>query len=250
MPGPSNTRIPARSAAERHAFLRGIRDCSPYFVAIVPYSVLFGVLARDAGLDLLQVVTMSVVVIAGAAQFTALSLMSDHAPVFVILLASLAVNLRMAMYSAALAPHLGDAPMRQRMLMAYVMVDPTFAVANNKFEAEPKMPLKEKVAYYFGTITTVCLPWYVFTIVGALIGKAIPPGLSADFAVPICFISLVAPMLRSPAHIAAALVSVVASLALSWVPWSLGMLVAAVLAILTGAQVEFWQRRRRAGGPA
>lgn len=238
-------------APKRHnAFWRGVRDCAPYFVAIAPYSLLFGVLARDAGLDILQVLTMSVVVIAGSAQFTALSLMSEHAPVFVTLLASLAVNLRMAMYSAALAPHLGGAPLRQRMLMAYVMVDQTFAVAANTFEAEPRMPLRDKVAYYFGTITVVCLPWYVLTVVGALIGKAIPPGLSADFAVPICFISLFAPMLRSPAHVAAACMSVVASLALAWVPWSLGMLIAAVLAIMTGAQVEFWQRRQRTRGRA
>ena len=39
-------------------------------------------------------------------------------PLRVALLTALAVNLRMAMYSAALVPHIGHAPLGQRALMA------------------------------------------------------------------------------------------------------------------------------------
>jgi len=229
---------------QRQVFWQGFRDCAPFIVIVIPFSTLFGVVARDAGLDIFQVVAMSAMVIAGASQFTALSLLADQAPVFVVLLASLAVNLRMAMYSAALVPHLGAAPMRLRVLMAYVMVDQTYAVAANKFDVEPEMPLAEKIAYYFGSITVVCIPWYLFTFLGALLGQAIPSYLSADFAVPVCFIALVAPMLRSAAHIVGAFVSVVATLLFQSVPWNFGVILAATTAILAAAQVEFWQRRR------
>ncbi len=229
---------------QRQVFWQGFRDCSPFIVIVIPFSLLFGVVARDAGLDVFQVVAMSAMVIAGASQFTALSLLADQAPVFVVLVASLAVNLRMAMYSAALVPHLGAAPMRLRVLMAYVMVDQTYAVASNKFEVEPQMPLPDKIAYYFGSILVVCLPWYLFTFLGAVLGQAIPPALSADFAVPVCFIALFAPMLRSLPHIVGAFVSVLASILFQAVPWSFGVILAAMLAIAVAAQVEFWQRRR------
>ncbi|MDZ4135234.1 MAG: AzlC family ABC transporter permease [Paracoccaceae bacterium] len=236
--------------ATRHALRRGFVDCSPFIVIVIPFSTLFGVVARDAGLDILQVVAMSAIVIAGAAQFTALSLLVDNAPVFVVLLAALAVNMRMAMYSAALVPHLGKASMRVRMLMAYVMIDQTFAVSARTFEAEPHMPLDEKVAYYFGCILAVCPLWYLCTFLGALLGQQIPAALSPDFAVPVCFIALVAPMLRSLPHLVAAGVSVAAAVALAWVPWNLGLILAALLAMMAGAQTEFWQRRQmaRAGG--
>ena len=91
--------------------------------------MLFGVVARDAGLDILQTIAMSVLVIAGASQFTAPALLQDQAPVFVALATALAVNLRMAMYSAALVPQIGHARLGLRAIMAYLMVDQAFAVA-------------------------------------------------------------------------------------------------------------------------
>ncbi|MDN5785659.1 AzlC family ABC transporter permease [Pseudorhodobacter sp.] len=228
----------------RASYWRGLRDCSPFILIIIPFSTVFGVVARDAGLDLLQVVSMSVIVIAGSAQFTALSLLQEGAPVFVVLIASLAVNMRMAMYSAALVPYLGKAPLGMRMLMAYVMVDQTFAVSVRTFDSEPEMPLRQRIAYYFGSVTVVCLPWYLCTFLGALLGQAIPASLSADFAVPACFIALFAPMLRTLPHIVTAGVSVAAAIVFSSLPWNLGLIVAALLAMAAGAQTEFWQRRR------
>ena len=57
---------------------------------------------EKCGLDLIETMTMTVLVIAGAAQFTALALLEEQAPTLIVIIAALAVNLRMAMYSAAL----------------------------------------------------------------------------------------------------------------------------------------------------
>lgn len=232
------------------ALRRGLRDSAPFLVIILPFSLLFGVAARDAGLDVLQVVAMSVTVIAGASQFTALSLMVDQAPVVVVVLASLAVNLRMAMYSAALVPHLGAAPLGTRALLSWVMVDQIFALTQATYEREPAMPMAEKVAYYLGNVLTIIPVWFSCTLIGALIGRTIPPALSADFAVPVCFIALIAPMLRSLPHVVAAGVSVAGALAFAWVPWNMGLLCAAALAMAAGAQTEFALARRKAQGRA
>ncbi|QYK42007.1 MAG: AzlC family ABC transporter permease [Paracoccaceae bacterium] len=237
-----------RSSTTR-ALWRGLRDGSPFVVVVLPFSVLFGVVARDAGLDLLQVFAMSAVVIAGAAQFTALSLMTDGAPVFVALIAGLAVNLRMAMYSAALVPHLGQAPLWQRLLMAYAMVDQVYAVSVRAYEREPAMPLPEKVAYYTGNILAICPLWYVGTIVGALVGRAIPSSLSPDFAVPVCFLALLAPMLRGLPNIVAAGTSLTGAIAFSGVPWNLGLIMAALCAMMAGARTQRVLDRRRAEAP-
>lgn len=226
------------------AFWRGYRDCAPFALIVIPFSMLFGAVARDAGLDILQTMSMAVLVIAGASQFTALALLQDQAPVFIALLTALAVNLRMAMYSAALVPHLGHARLGMRALMSYLMVDQAFAVAVRTYEDHPDMPQGIKAAYYMGVMMLICPLWYVFTLLGALTGAAIPASLQLDFAVPVCFIALTAPLLRSAAHVVAALVSIVAAIAFAWVPWSLGLIIAATIAMIAGAQTELWLKRR------
>lgn len=228
----------------RQAFWRGYLDCAPFILVALPFAMAFGVVARDAGLDVLQTMAMSVVVIAGASQFTALALLQDQAPVFIALLAALAVNLRMAMYSAALVPHVGHAPLGTRALMAYLMVDQAFAVAVKRYEEDPPMSPSDKVAYYFGCMMLICPFWYGGTLLGALLGRAIPPAFSLDFAVPVCFIALTAPLIRNLPHMMTAGTAVLASISFAWMPWSLGLFAAALTAMIVGAQTELWLERR------
>ena len=49
---------------------------------------------------------------------------------------------------------------------------------------------------------------------------------------------MVAPMIKSPAHIAAAFVSIIIALALAGLPAGSGLLIAAVCAMATGVIVE------------
>ena len=87
--------------------------------------------------------------------------------------------------------------------------------------------------------------WAAATL-GFVLGRAIPESWALDFAVPITFLAMIGPMLRTPAHVAAALVAIVASLAFASLPSGLGLFVAAPLAMLTGAGVEVLTERRRA----
>lgn len=227
------------------AFWRGFASALPFLLVVGPFGLVFGVVAAEAGLDLLAAAAMSVLVIAGAAQFTALQLLVDEAPVAIAILTALAVNLRTAMYSAALVPHLGAAPLRVRALIAYLLVDQTFAASLAEYERRPGMTLAEKVAFYFGSAAPVVPVWFAASVAGALLGRAIPPDYALDFAVPIAFLAIIAPMVRTLAHLVAAAVSIAAALALGWVPYGGGLLVAGLVAMLAGAEVE----RRRGARP-
>jgi len=226
------------AATAKSAFWLGFRDGVPFLLVLAPFGILFGVAATEAGLPLLETMLFSIVVIAGASQFSALQLMVDATPTLIVLATALAVNLRMAMYSASLTPYLGQARLWQRALIAYFLVDATYACAISRFEREPGWDLRTRVAYFFGAVAPVCPSWYVLTLIGALIGTAIPAWLALDFAVPICFLAMIGPMLRTLAHLAAALTSVTLALVLAFVPYSLGLLVAALAAMMVGAFVE------------
>ncbi len=226
------------------AFGRGVIASLPFQLVIVPFGLLFGVVATEAGLGLPEAMGFSILVIAGASQFTAVQMLDAGAPTVVILATALAVNLRMAMYSASLAPHLGAAPLWQRALVAYANVDQTYVSSIAEYERRPAMGLRAKLAFFAGTAAVTCPLWVVATLVGALAGDRIPESLGLDFALPITFLAMVAPMLRTAAHVAAAGVSVVGALVLAGLPAGTGLLVAALAAMATGAAVERAMERR------
>jgi predicted branched-subunit amino acid permease len=231
-------------ATAKSAYWSGVRDGLPFLLVVTPFAILFGVVAMDAGLTLGQTMGFSVTVFAGAAQFAALQLMVDNAGIALVLLAALAVNLRMAMYSAALVPWLGAAPLWQRALVAYVNVDQTYAVSMVRFDERSDWGIRQRVAFFLGVATPITPMWVAMTAVGALVGSRIPPEWALDFALPITFIGMVAPMLKKLAHLVAAGVSVVVALLLIGLPSGLGLLIAAGAAMVAGASVETLMERR------
>ncbi len=226
-----------RPPRARSPFRRGVAEGLPFIVIMVPFGALFGVLGVEAGLPLSQVMGFSVLVIAGASQFTAVQLMGDGVPIAIVVLSALAVNLRMAMYSASMVPHLGPAPVWQRALIAYMLVDQTYALAQNAYDTEPRWSIEDRVAYFGGIALPVFPAWVGATWAGAVLGARVPASWQLDFALPLAFVALVGPMLRTRAHMVTALVSVAGALAFWWVPWNLGLIVAAALAMAAGAEV-------------
>lgn len=230
------------STTQNSAFRQGFFAGLPFLLIGGPFAVLFGVVATEAGMSVAQTIGFSFLVIAGASQFTAIQLMTESAPVFIVLAAALGVNLRMAMYSASLQPHLGAASLPQRALASYLNVDASYALGIQKFEEAPDWPVTDKFLYFCGTMVLMFPLWVIGTWVGAITGDALPASLDLDFAMPIMFLALTAPMLRTLAHLGAAVTSVIGALAFSFLPSGIGILLAGVIAMAVGAEIE----RRRA----
>lgn len=221
-----------------------MRHAAPFLLVIIPFALLFGVVGTEAGLNLAEVMAFSFLVIAGAAQFTAVQLMVENAPTIIVIVTALAVNMRMAMYSAALLPYLGPAPFWMRAFAAYGLVDQTFAVSFAEYEKRPDEPVVLRMAFFFGAALCIAPFWYSATLIGALVGTAIPPEFALDFALPITFLALIAPALRTLPHVIAALVSVTFALLFVNLPYSMGLFLAAILAMMAGAASEVWLERR------
>ncbi|WP_425100927.1 AzlC family ABC transporter permease [Tropicibacter sp. S64] len=220
------------------SYWRGLRDATPFLLVVIPFAILFGVIATEAGLTVFETLSFSVVVIAGAAQFTAIQLMTDNAPTIVVLVSALAVNLRMAMYSASITPHLGPLPFWKRAIVGYFLVDQTYAASMLEFERQPQMSLVEKFGYFLGVATPVCIPWYFATLAGAYMGNIIPSNLGLDMVLPIAFLAMLGPALRTRAHILAAFAATGLALAFVWVPYNLGLILAGIGGMMVGAEAE------------
>ena len=233
----------AINAEFRQSYAKGFMTGLPLIIAYIPFALVFGVVAVDAGLAVYEAIAMSAAVVAGAAQFAALGLLSDGAPVPIAILAGIAVNLRMVMYSAAIAEHWRGATFWQRAAAAYVLHDQSYGMSISRYEEGKEPTLSHKFGWYFGVLTPTTSTWFICTTIGGVLGAQIPAEWSLDFAVPIAFISIAAPMLKRLPHVAAAGVGVIASLALSWLPLGFGVLAGGVLGMLAGVLTEIWMTR-------
>ena len=101
------------------------------------------------------------------------------------------------------------------------------------------------MAYFFGTCTIVTPLWMGATIVGAQIGSEIPESWGLDFVLPLAFLAMIGPMLRTPAHLAACFTAVVTALLAAGLPYNFGLIVAGLAGMIVGAQTELWLERHK-----
>src|SRR5438874_11322538 len=89
----------------------------------IGFGIVYGLAAREAGFSLIEATSMSVFVLAGAAQFAAVGLIAHGASWPSIVFLTALLNARHLLYSAALAPWLVGRTRLERAAMAQVLTD-------------------------------------------------------------------------------------------------------------------------------
>lgn len=223
----------------RQEFLAGLRGVAPILVGVMPFGLIYGVLAISAGLPTTMAQGMSLIVFAGSAQFITTQLRHEQAPLLVILFTAAVVNLRHLLYSASLAPYLQQLNRGWQALLAYLLTDEAYVVAITRYMA----PGSKRYAhwYFFGTGCGLWLTWQTSTALGVFLGAQVPEAWALDFTLPLTFIALIVPSLKDWATGATALVAGVVVLLALTMPLKLGLMTAIVTAIAVGYGVERWQ---------
>jgi 4-azaleucine resistance transporter AzlC len=218
----------------------------PALVALVPFGLVLGVAAAQSSLSLAQAIGMSYLVYAGSAQLAALQLLVVGSPFVVILVTTLLINLRFALYSATFAADLRPAPWPLRALLAALMTDQSLAFGTQRFTKHPERG--HRIAYYAGVSLPVWFVWTSSSTVGVLAGAALPTDWSLEFAVPLVFLTLWIAALqrgRAPVWIAGAVAATVAVVARP-LPFNAGLLLAIFAGIAAGLA---WESRRSKPSP-
>jgi 4-azaleucine resistance transporter AzlC len=226
----------------------GVKAELPIAVGVVPFGLIYGVLALAAGVPPLPALAMSSLVFAGSAQFIAVQLIGAASPAAILLSTTFVVNLRHLLYSASLAPHLRHLSSSWRWLLAYLLTDEAYAVTAVHYQ-ERSQPLVWKHYYFLGAGLTLWLAWQLSTAAGLFLGAQVPASWSLDFTLALTFIGIVVPTLFIPktgvdrANLAAALsAGLTAVLTFHW-PYKLGLMAAALVGIGVGS----WRGRRQSG---
>ena len=219
-------------------FLHGCRDILPMIVGAVPFGIIFGTLSVGAGLTIWQTIGMSLLVFAGSAQFIAVTLITGGVGALVVLLTTFIVNLRHALYSAAMQPFVRHLPSRWRVPLAFWLTDEAFAVIQHRYARDDGSPHKHW--FFLGAALTMYLSWQLATLAGIAFGQAVPnvAKWGLDFAMIATFIGIAVPMIRTRPQLASALVAGIVAL-LTWeLPYKLGLIAAALAGIVVGVWLE------------
>ena len=224
--------------SRRSEFWNGVKDTFPLVVGAIPFGIIFGALAVTSGISPGGALAMSAIVFAGSSQFIAAGLVAGSAPLLVIVLTTFIVNLRHALYSASLAPHMKHLPQRWLAPLGFWLTDESFVVTIARYSKPDASPYKHW--YFLGSAVFMYTNWQLCTIIGIVAGQAIPnpAAWGLDFALVVTFIGMLAQFVRNKPALAASAVAGVSAVLAHGLPNQLGLLVAAVLGIAAGVITE------------
>ncbi|MBZ0286076.1 MAG: AzlC family ABC transporter permease, partial [Anaerolineae bacterium] len=181
----------------RSEFWAGVRDTFPLVVGAAPFGLIFGALAINSGFSPLGAMGMSLFVFAGSAQFICATLVAGGAALWVIVFTTFIVNVRHALYSATLSPHMKHLPQKWLLPLGFWLTDETFVVVVARYNAHDQSPYKHW--YHLGSSLFMYINWNVCTLISIVAGQTIPDlsqwGL--DFALYVTFIGMLIPLIKS-----------------------------------------------------
>ena len=200
---------------------------------VAPFGMVYAVSALAAGLSFAETLGMSLIVFAGASQFTAVGLFAAGANPISIIAATAIINARHLLLAASTASYIRQSPGWLRAVVAFQLTDETYAVGVQQFEKTGG-----DAWFQFGANLSLYFIWALSTVIGSLLGALIPDpaGLGLDLIFPLTFIAFLMPMVRDRVNRSVALLAAGISVAAAlWLPGSWYVLLAGIIGSAFGA---------------
>jgi len=222
----------------------GFLSFLPLSVGLIPWAMVTGMAMISTGLTPLQAMGMNVIVFAGTAQLGTLPLIAAGAPVWLMVVTALALNLRFVIFSAAIAEGFRGVGAPMRWYCGHLLTDGVFA---NCMEKMLKIDdTRWRLGYFLAPSLWSWLLWQVFALVGVLAAGSIPKNWSLEFMASIALLVLLVPMAKQRPMLVAAAVGGVTAVVLRGMPLRLGLIVGIVAGICAGFAAEHWHGRKEA----
>ena len=211
-------------------FWKGVLAQLPVQLGVIPFGLVFGVLGITSGLTAPQTILMSSIIFGGASQVVFAQLWSYGTSPIITGGSVAIINMRHIIYSANVSFYISSLPLKWRLVLGYLLTDEAFAVSFQEFEN------KNRFAHYhlLGGGLTLWVFWQISTVAGVFLGANIPPYLNLEFAIPLTFIAIILPKLRSLAQISVAATASIIAIFGQSLPYSLWIIVASFAGMLVG----------------
>ena len=202
----------------------------PLSLACLPWGLLAGSMAIDAGLNPIQAQGLSTIVFAGAAQLVSIGMIKAGASLISILITTLLLTSQHLLYAMHMRPTLSPLPGRWRMAFGFLLTDEFFALTS-QYNRE-----QFNRWYALGVGFTFYLWWNLFTFAGIVLGKSIPnlDKLGLDFSIAATFIALITPLVRNVPTVVCVAVALFCSVLLSFWQWESALVLSGLAGMAAG----------------
>ena len=150
-------------------FAAGALRMMPLIPGVVILALLFGYLAKQTGLSVLESGLMSAIVFAGASQFLALQLWTDPLSIGALVVAVTIVNVRHVLMGATMVPWLSKVPTHKAYAALYFMTDEAWGISVVEMNRGGR-----DAAFLWGAGFCLYAFWVTSTFFGAAFGDLIP----------------------------------------------------------------------------
>lgn len=197
----------------RSAVIRGAIEMLPLCVSVIPWGILAGSMAVQAGLSFWQSIGMSAIVFAGAAQLVTLGLTMAGANILTILVSVFFITSQHFIYGLTLREFVSCLKTRLRLPIGFLLTDELFALSETKNKRTELTP-----GYLIGAGLTFYLSWNIFSLMGVVMASSVPDldKYHLDYSIVATFITIVVPMVKKISTLVGVAVSLVLSMVLSY----------------------------------
>jgi predicted branched-subunit amino acid permease len=207
----------------------------PWLLGVAPFGLVIGVSAAKADIPTLAGVLTGPVIYSGSSQVATIELLDAGATPIVVVGTALIINIRLVLYSAAMATHWRGTPWWWRAAAAYLLIDPSFAVGVDGYARWSDR--RRAHAYYLGGAVVLWAGWLAAIVVGALAQAELPSWLHLEFVIPLYLIGEIVPKLGSPATRRTVVAAAVVAVAAFFAPLHLGVAIAIIAGLAAGLTV-------------
>ena len=207
------------------SFWKGAIDIVPMLLGTAPFGFVFGAFVLEMEIGILGGQGLSAFVFAGSSQFVGANLYGQGASLLIIFVATFALNMRHALYGAALAPKLRKIKPREQFFMSFFITDEAFAIVSRFGIIQSK--------YFWGVALAMYFNWQAWTFIGLMSGSYFKEysSLNAGFLLVPAFIAIIFPQIKTKSSLFCVVIAAVLSLVLSSLPYQAGFIISAILAI-------------------
>lgn len=218
--------------------LQGALIILPLSIAVIPWGILAGSLAVEAGLFDIKAQAVSAIIFAGSVQLVGMGLVKAGASLSTLLLTTLFLTTRHLLYSATMRSRISHMPLAKRLILGFLLTDELFAACSHRTRKDFHF------WYAFGAGFSFYLIWQLASLSGILLGQNIPEldQYGLDFAVAATFIAIVLPTIRKLSFLITVLVAMVLSVLFSVLNIEGGIIFSSLIAMTTGYSVSILRK--------
>ncbi|MEH0760471.1 AzlC family ABC transporter permease [Vibrio sp. 16] len=221
-------------ASNGKLFMQGTLAMVPLSIAVIPWGLLAGSFAIEAGLTVWESQALSAILFAGSAQLVATGMLKAGASLATMLLATFFITSRHLLYSVSMRSKVSPLPLKWRLALGFLLTDELFAICGQQSDKQFNR------WYALGAGLSFYLCWNLATLVGIVAGSYIPAmnELGLEFAVAATFIAIVIPKVKNAPILIAVLVSLTLSVLCSYLNVESGLMLASIGGMLAGYVAE------------